>query len=423
MTIIDMTQSTPLAARFFEPMLALLPGAKHRRSCREISDRDWMLLGAARALDDQSSGRAFLQKCSVLLAEVPDKSRFFEALASERRMRLGKEINEALAKVMSRRLPDPFAAFAQLAEFDLSAGDGHCHAAAVHDPRDKAGTRHATGHIYLLNLRSQAMRHLDLCDPLTRRKEHDMHVIKRHDYDTLRGHAKKGRKALIAWDRAALDFGFWQKAKDTAGLYFVSRPKSNTALTRCGFLPFDKQDPVNAGVLSDEQAGPEGTGKMIRRITWQDPDTGASWQFLTNEMTLAPGLMVLIYRRRWDIEKVFDEFKNKLHEKKSWASSPAAKSAQANFMCLTHNLMVLYEHSLQEDGIRNTAEEHRRAVRLETRTAKARHAKRPMPLIISGVQRLTQRSVKFVRWLRHLLWLNKPLAQMHANLATLYAEL
>jgi len=139
-----------------------------------------------------------------------------------------------------------------------------------------------------------------------------MHVLKRHDCDTLRGYAPKGRKVIIAWDRAALDFGFWQKAKDTAGLYFVCRPKSNTALMKCGFLPSDKGDPVNAGVHSGEQAAPQGTAKMIRRITWQDPDTGEDWQFLTNEpersgdsrrqMTLAPGLIVLLYRRRRDIE-------------------------------------------------------------------------------------------------------------------------
>ena len=34
-----------------------------------------------------------------------------------------------------------------------------------------------------------------------------------------------------------------------------------------------------------------------------------------------PGLIVFLYRRRWDLEKVYDQFKNKLNEKKSWASS------------------------------------------------------------------------------------------------------
>ena len=31
-------------------------------------------------------------------------------------------------------------------------------------------------------------------------------------------------------------------------------------------------------------------------------------------MKLSPGLIVPLYRRRWDLEKVYDQFKNKFHE-------------------------------------------------------------------------------------------------------------
>lgn len=423
MVITDITNTAPLAAVFLAPMLALLPGARHQRVCPQLSDLNWMLLGTARVLEDEPSGRAFLQKGSGLLPEVPVRSSFFEALASARRGGHCKAVNESLAASMSRSLPDPFAAFPALAAFDLYAGDGHFQAAAVHDARDADGKRHATGHVFLLNLRSQAMRHLDLCDALTRRKENEIRLLKRQDFDTLRGHAPKGRKVLLSYDRVVLDFRFWQNAKDTRGLYFVSRPKSNTALMRCGFRPVEQSDPVNAGIVSDEEGAPAATARVIRRITWMDPDTGDAWQFLTNEMTLPPGLIVLVYRRRWDIEKVFDEFKNKLCEKKSWASSVAAKAAQANFMCLTHNLMVLYEHKLAGQGIGNVAEEKRRTQRLEKRTAAATKASRKMPSIISGVQRLTVRSVKFVRWLRQFMWADKALPIMHERLRLLYAEL
>ena len=136
MDIIKSMDSAPLAIRFFAPLFAVLPGAKHQRSCPEISDPDWLVLGAARVLDDKPSGRAFPQNHSVLLREVPDKSRFFEALASTRRLSLCKAVNERLATSMNRSMPDLFAAFPALAAFDIYAGDGHFHAAAVHDPRD-----------------------------------------------------------------------------------------------------------------------------------------------------------------------------------------------------------------------------------------------------------------------------------------------
>jgi len=176
--------------------------------------------------------------------------------------------------------------------------------------------------------------------------------------------------------------------------------------------------------VSDEQGAPATSPSMMRRITWINPDDGEDYVYLTNEMTLAPGLIVLIFRRRWDVEKVFDEFKNKLNETKSWASSVSAKCAQANALCLAHNLMVLFEHrSSKEQGITNQAEINRRARRLIARTAQAAEALREMPVIISRFQRLTVRSVKFVRLLRKFMFLNRPLDLLYDNLRLLYAEM
>jgi hypothetical protein len=42
---------------------------------------------------------------------------------------------------------------------------------------------------------------------------------------------------------------------------------------------------------------------------------------------------------RWDIEKAFDEKKNKLGVIKTWATTPEAKCQQAHFVCMTRNLM------------------------------------------------------------------------------------
>ena len=410
----------PLAASFFRPLAALLPGLPHQRSCPELPDAAWLLLGISRVLENEPSGRAFLQKAATSPLTVPGTSSFFDALASPRRLQFTLAANEALARHMTRTLADPFAAFPSLNAFDLHAGDGHFHAAAVHDPRDAKGTKYATGHVYLMDLRSQAMRHLDLCDKTERLKEHDLRLLKRNGYDALRGPAPKGRKVIVCWDRAIIDFAWWQKGKDTKGLYFITRPKSNTQLTRTGFNEYDPVDPVNAAILNDELAAPAATGRVLRRITWTDPASGESWLYLTNEMTLEPGLIVLHYRRRWDIEKTYDTFKNKFHEQKSWASSATAKSAQAAFLCLTHNLTVLHDQTLADSGIVNTAEIKRRAKRLEDLTVSTAAAARLLPRIITGFQRLTQRSVKFVRWLRQNLWSPRPLPDLWAILTRLY---
>ena len=144
---------------------------------------------------------------------------------------------------------------------------------------------------------------------------------------------------------------------------------------------------------------------------------------MTLTMKLPPGLIVLLYRRRWDLEKVYDQFKNKFHEKKSWASSGTAKAAQSVFLCLLHNLMVGYEAELAKANIRITAEEKRREKILTERTVRVRKAGRKMPLITEGFQRLTQRTVKFIRWLRRFLWQKWPLDDVLLILRKRYATL
>ena len=45
------------------------------------------------------------------------------------------------------------------------------------------------------------------------------------------------------------------------------------------------------------------------KVTNTDSPIGKIYSFVTNEMTLPPGLLAYIYKKRWDLEKVFDEMK------------------------------------------------------------------------------------------------------------------
>ena len=102
---------------------------------------------------------------------------------------------------------------------------------------------------------------------------------------------------------------------------------------------------------------------------------------------------------------MFDEFKNKIMERKSWASSVTAKCMQAVFLCLTHNLMILQEEILhREHGIINEAEDRRRGQRLAGEKLDITKASRIISPLREALQRCTQRSVKFIRWLRSYLF-------------------
>ena len=106
---------------------------------------------------------------------------------------------------------------------------------------------------------------------------------------------------------------------------------------------------------------------------------------------------------RWDVEKVFDEFKNKLGETKSWASTPNTKTCQARLLCLPHNLMTLMEEQIfRETGIRNEAEIKRKAQTLANRDKDSRSKGcSGLTVLQKAIQRLTQRTVKFIRWLEN----------------------
>jgi len=99
-------------------------------------------------------------------------------------------------------------------------------------------------------------------------------------------------------------------------------------------------DSRNEGLISDRLVETS-AGYELRQIIYVNPIDNVEYRYLTNEMTLPAWALVLLYKHRWDIEKVFDELKTKLEEHRSWASSVEAKKAHANFLCLTHKLMLL----------------------------------------------------------------------------------
>jgi hypothetical protein len=421
---LSITSTSALHRRFFAPISALLSKLTRQRACPKLSDGYWLQVGICRVLEGAKNGRDFLQTMQAKMA-LPSHHHFFATLKSKRRLALCAQANAELVALVAKSLPDAFAAYRALDLFDLHAADGHAHAAAVHDAPQHSNTsptgkaKFATSHIYSLNLRTHGLTHLALADQITRRKEHEMRTLKRLTLDDLRQGALKGRKVLYIYDPACIDYTLWRELKQ-GGVYFLTRLKSNARMIHCGSMRHNLADPGNAGVLIDEQVGV--AGGMLRHVQFQCPQSGEIYDFLTNEMTLPPGLIARTYRMRWDIEKVYDEVKNKFNEQKAWASTPTAKAMQAQFICLAHNLMVLQEHQLKtQEGVTNTSEIKRKAQRLELEIARLAQKKEVLPVLLQDFQRLTQRSVKYVRWLRAFLFVDAPWPTVVAALRKSYA--
>ena len=233
----------------------------------------------------------------------------------------------------------------------------------------------------------------------------------------------QGRRVLLIYDKAGLDFAYWKRCRQECAVYCLSRAKAGMVYDWLESRLVDRRDQRNRGVTEDRMVMTREGGQM-RIIYYTEPEQGRTYEFLTNEMALPPGVLAELYRRRWEIEKVFDAIKNKLSEKKAWGTSLVAKAAQGQLVALTHNLLLLYETRLEEEhGVKNEAEDERRQQRVEQLQKSARRAGRELSSLRLGARRATQRSLKFVRWLRQALRENLAEGDAVPRLTSLYATL
>jgi len=404
---------------FFQPLNSLVARSVHTRPCPAVSDEQYVLLGVQRMLESSESGRGFLQEHGLRHEKPPAPANYFASLHSARRCAVLREVNHGVLTQANRQLPDRLADIPELAGYEVFAADGHWHKAAAHDPRHE-GVKMAVGHFYSLNLRTHTLRHLATGQGL---HEHDMSALKRVKPKGLRQGVPKGRRVLMVYDKAAIDFAFWKRCRQECAVYFLSRAKENQVLEWVESMDWDRADPRNHGVREDMRVRTR-DGQELRLICYVDPLTGKAYEFLTNEMDLPPGVLAELYRRRLEVEKVFDQFKNKLGQKKAWGSSLVAKETQAQFLILTHNLMLIYEQGIQSrHGVENQAEDQRRNQRTAQMIKTAAKQGTPISTLVIETRRATQRSVKFIRWLRQSLRDQLTEATAVLQLKLLYAKL
>ena len=406
--------------QFLEPLRKVYDQATTIRKCPVQSDWDWLTKGVDRVLSNVRSGRDFLQTFQMFWRRELQVGPYFETLASARRLGMVAECSALLRRRVDALRRSPLLQFESLATFDLYAGDGHYLEHATHDPM-QGETHWPTGHFFALNLKSQSLFPLVLADLAGRKKEHDIRALKRQSVAMLRQSAGKGRKVMWVWDKAVVDLPFWQERK-MSGIYFLSLRKEGMCLALEQVRAIDFTQPINQGVTADRVVT-DRRGLQVREITFCNPCDGQVYVYLTSEMTLEPGLLALLYKTRWEIEKVFDETKTKLQEKKSWATTTTAKEMQAHFVAIVHNLLLLLQDGHQQQGVENTAEIQRRQKRQDQQESDLEKTGQTLPLVYRILQRFTQATFKLIRWLRVHWHQPTSLPQALLQLRALYAKL
>jgi len=414
--------NTSLSSLVFKSLFDLYSESKNRRECCSISDLTFAQLGVLRCFSSEKTGQGFLQlHADEGIADI-DPSHFFKALKSKRRLKNITSLNDGLSSVFSDKIHDPFAQFKELSNWKIYAVDGHYHKAACFDPKKKNSkgeiVKYATGHFFRLNLRNHHLSSLAISEPKDgMKKEHDMAVIKRSRAEELRYEAKKGEITMLIWDKACIDYMEWARLKQK-GIRFTTLEKSNSAAYVVAELPLDKRDVRNEGIVSDELVGVP-CGITLRRIVYINPEDGKKYIYLTNETQISAFLIVLMYKLRWDIEKIFYQLKSKMEERKSWGSSVESKKAHAMFECLAHNLALLLEEDIKKiEGISDEFEKTKSKGRLKSKEGEPR--KKQPSFINTIVLRASHRTMRFIRWIRNHIYKSAPLSKPLARLRRLW---
>jgi len=249
----NVTPTNPTVnAAFFQPIVGLASRSSHARTCPDFSDDDYLQCGLLRVLEFSTSGRAFLQEHGARLSNSPSQANYFATLHSSRRGAVVADVNHALRSLANQTLLDRLAGLAELAAYEVFAVDGHWHKAASHDPRHN-GVKLAVGHFYSLNLRTHTLRQLAVGEGA---HEHDLSVLKRLTPRRLRQEVPQGRRTLLIYDRAGIDFDYWKRCRHECAIYFLSRTKSNTVLSWEERRPWDTSDQRNRGVQEASGSNP-----------------------------------------------------------------------------------------------------------------------------------------------------------------------
>ena len=135
--------------------------------------------------------------------------------------------------------------------------------------------------------------------------------------------------AIYLLDRGYLDYARLFMIQQ-AGAFFVTRTKSNTRCQRIYTHPVDN----TTGLVCDQTVkltnfhAVKDYPDPLRRVRYNDPETGKQLVFLTNLFHVPALTIAMLYRGRWTVELFFKWIKQHLRIKQFFGTSPNAVKTQ-----------------------------------------------------------------------------------------------
>jgi len=172
-------------------------------------------------------------------------------------------------------------------------------------------------------------------------KLHDVHAL-----DLLTPEAG----AIYVMDRGYVDFTRLHRLH-LAGAFFVTRAKSNLKAHRV----YSAQTDRSTGILCDQTIALDGFYSKqdypahLRRVRFNDSETGKSLVFLTNQMILPAATICALYKSRWQVELFFKWIKQHLRIKQFFGTSENAVKTQIWIAVSVYVLVAIVRKKLNLD--------------------------------------------------------------------------
>lgn len=387
-----------------------------QRPCPSLPDDLFLNSGINWIISQNKTCREFLQYSEEVFDNKIPRSTFSDAMHSQRRLELVQEVTRqhyiSLDLELSADKVDYLSEFKELEEYNVFSVDGHYIDHCSHTEKDGKGKHYAAGNLYALNMRNGLM-HYFACVSDGSEKNHEMPIFRERMAIENSFYNDVKKKTIWISDRAFIDHRWWIKQK-RKGNYVISRSKKNNSIIYCGDFALDKDDPVNAGVVSDRAGGFSSSGAAMRIIEYIDPETGDEMTFYTTlGKEVRPGVVCWLYFLRWKIEKVFDSFKNSFKIIKAWATKKRATQIQGHFICLVYNfIQFLLEKTKKHGSCEDEKAEKKYAGNLKAREIKAEQAGRFIHPLIYTSRRISRISNQFFRSVKNYFFSEKPVCAL-----------
>ena len=361
-------QETVLAD-WFEPMQQAFEKVRYSdRLFQALPMVSFALLGGLRQLLCIDTLREQVQSlfhCDVNAEQVPvARSTWSDAMGSRRRRDILRQAIAELVAFAQSALGEKLAGIEGIGQRPVLAMDATYQEESSHYVRvlpTEGGDDNQKGHMLLTYY--DVRRGIPVNVKTETASLGEMRVLK-----GARGEAmdwSRIRRAIYVVDRAFIDAAYWDERKRSLHATVITRMKSTLVYTRTETREIAAL-PCNEQVLSDHVIALQSSKQPWRLIQWCSPE-GITYEYLTNDFSLEPGVAAFLYYRRWDEEKYFDNFKNDLANAKAWGKSPVAIEQQALIGLMTYVLTQLFLQRRYQDlelphGDQTQARKHARKV-------------------------------------------------------------